>query len=108
MAAGGAGPLHAASVGRMLNCHKAYVPRLSGAYCALGMLHANVRHDLVRLHLQVLDESDPGGLLAVYRALEGEAREALSEGGFEEVPDGLPLRDGPALSGTAMGYPGGG
>lgn len=82
--AGGAGPLHAASVGRMLNCHKAYVPRLSGAFCALGMLHANVRHDLVRLHLQMLDESDPGGLLGVYRALEGEAREALTEGGFEE------------------------
>jgi N-methylhydantoinase A len=67
----------------MLNCHKAYVPRLSGAYCALGMLHANVRHDLVRLHLQVLDESDPGGLLAVYRALEGEAR-SPNGGGFEE------------------------
>lgn len=83
VAAGGAGPLHAASVGRMLNCQRAYVPRLSGAFCALGMLHANVRHDLVCLHLQVLDESDPGGLLAVYRAVEGEAREALSEGGFE-------------------------
>jgi N-methylhydantoinase A len=84
VAAGGAGPLHAATVGRMLNCHKAYIPRLSGAYCALGMLHANVRHDLVRLHLQMLEESDPGGLLAVYRALEGEARETLTEGGFEE------------------------
>jgi N-methylhydantoinase A len=84
VAAGGAGPLHAASVGRLLNCDKAYIPRLSGAFCALGMLHANVRHDLVRLHLQVLDESDPDRLLAVYRAIEGEAREALSEGGFEE------------------------
>jgi N-methylhydantoinase A len=84
VAAGGAGPLHAATVGRMLNCRKAYGPRLSGAFCALGMLHANVRHDLVHLHLQVLEESDPGGLLAVYRALEDEAREALSEGGFEE------------------------
>jgi N-methylhydantoinase A len=84
VAAGGAGPLHAASVGRMLNCRKAYVPRLSGAFCALGMLHANVRHDLVRLHLQVLDEAEPRGLLPVYRALEENARKALSEGGFEE------------------------
>jgi N-methylhydantoinase A len=83
VAAGGAGPLHAASVGRMLNCRKAYVPRLSGAFCALGMLHANVRHDLVRLHLQLLDESDPRDLLAAYRALERDARETLSGGGFE-------------------------
>jgi N-methylhydantoinase A len=84
VAAGGAGPLHAASVGRMLNCRKAYVPRLSGAFCALGMLHANVRHDLVRLHLQVLDESDPSALLAVFGALKVEARQALSEGGFAQ------------------------
>ena len=84
VAAGGAGPLHAASVGRMLNCRKAYVPRLSGAFCALGMLHVNVRHDLVRLHLQLLDESDPRDLLAAYRALEEDARETLSRGGFEE------------------------
>jgi N-methylhydantoinase A len=84
VAAGGAGPLHAASVGRLLNCRRAYVPRLSGAFCALGMLHANVRHDLIRLHLQRLDESDASELSQIFRALEGDARKMLADGGFAE------------------------
>ena len=37
--AGGAGPMHGAGIGRLLGCREVYVPRLSGVYCALGMLH---------------------------------------------------------------------
>jgi N-methylhydantoinase A len=84
LAAGGAGPLHAVSVGRMLNCRTAYVPRLSGGFCALGMLHANVRHDLVRGRLQQLDDIDPKEFLASFRTLESEARASLAAGGFAE------------------------
>jgi N-methylhydantoinase A len=84
IAAGGAGPLHAANVGRMLNCRRVYVSRLSGAYCALGMLYADVRHDVVRPHLQRLDEISANDLVAAFRPLEVEARRALAEGGFDE------------------------
>jgi len=84
IAGGGAGPLHAASIGRMLNCRNVFVPRLSGAYCALGMLHADVRHDVVRLHLQLLNEISPNDLLSAFRSHELEARRALAEGGFDE------------------------
>ena len=52
VAAGGAGPMHGAAVGRQLGCRRVYVPRLAGAFCALGMLHADVRHDYVRIQLE--------------------------------------------------------
>ena len=85
IAGGGAGPLHAASIGRMLNCRKVYVPRLSGAYCAMGMLRADVRHDVVRPYIQPLDGVSAKDLLSEFRTHELAARRALAEGGFEEA-----------------------
>jgi N-methylhydantoinase A len=82
VAAGGAGPMHGASVGRMLGCTKLYVPRLSGVFCALGMLHADVRHDFVRVHLARLDQADPAALDGMFADLEGQAREMLEADGF--------------------------
>ena len=57
VACGGAGPMHGASVGRLLGCARVYIPRLSGAFCAMGMLHSNVRHDLLRVHFAALDDA---------------------------------------------------
>jgi N-methylhydantoinase A len=85
VASGGAGPLHGTSVGRALSCRRVYVPRLAGAFCALGMLNANVRHDFVRGHIELLDEISPGAVEAVYRELEVEARQALADGGFADT-----------------------
>ena len=84
VAGGGAGPMHAASIGRMLNCRKVYVPRQSGAYCAMGMLRADVRHDVVRPHIQPLNEVSSKDLVSAFRTHELAARRALAEGGFEE------------------------
>lgn len=85
VASGGAGPLHGTSVGRTLNCRRVYVPRLAGAFCAIGMLNANVRHDFVRGHIVTLDEMSPEGIAEVYRELEVEARQALTDGGFADT-----------------------
>ncbi|MCP5367966.1 MAG: hydantoinase/oxoprolinase family protein [Hyphomicrobiales bacterium] len=82
VAAGGAGPMHGAPVGRLLGCPRVYVPRLSGVFCALGMLHTNVRHDFVRVHMQPLAEADPAAVEALYGELEAEGRRALAAGGF--------------------------
>lgn len=89
VAGGGAGPMHGAVIGRLLNCPKVYVPRLSGAFCALGMLHSNVRHDYVRVHIVRLDDADPDGLEAVFRELEEQASGILREAGF--LPDATRL-----------------
>jgi N-methylhydantoinase A len=82
VACGGAGPLHGAEVGRRLGCRRVYVPRLSGAFCALGMLHADVRHDYVRVHLDQLDNSDARRIAAVFAELEHQAADTLAREGF--------------------------
>ncbi len=86
VAAGGAGPVHGAEVGRKLGCRRVYVPRLAGAFCALGMLHADVRHDYVRMQLGDLDAIDPTRVERLFAALEAEARHTLQQEGFA-APD---------------------
>jgi N-methylhydantoinase A len=82
VACGGAGPLHGVEVGRRLGCRRVYVPRLSGAFCALGMLHADVRHDYVRVHLDRLDGADATRMVAIFAELETQARTTLAREGF--------------------------
>jgi N-methylhydantoinase A len=73
VAAGGAGPLHGADIGRALGCRRVYLPRLSGAFCALGMLLADMRPDYVRMHLARLDDADRERIAAIFAGLEAEA-----------------------------------
>ena len=80
--AGGAGPMHGASVGRRLGCRRLYVPRLSGAFCALGMLNVDVRHDLSRVFVGNLEVIDEGRLEPTFSALETEGLRLLAAGGF--------------------------
>jgi N-methylhydantoinase A len=89
VAAGGAGPVHGVAVGRALGCHRVYVPRLAGAFCALGMLHADVRHDYVRMHLGDLDHIDRSSVETVFTVLEAEARQTLEQEGFGLADIGL-------------------
>lgn len=89
VACGGAGPMHGASVGRLLGCAKVYIPRLSGAFCAIGMLHANVRHDLVRVTFAPLDDADPDQLNRRFAEMEADAREMLAADGFDDTASGF-------------------
>ncbi|MSP89805.1 MAG: hydantoinase/oxoprolinase family protein [Alphaproteobacteria bacterium] len=82
VACGGAGPLHGVEVGRQLGCRRVYVPRLSGAFCALGMLHADVRHDYVRVHLDRLDGADVARMDGIFAELETQAKATLAREGF--------------------------
>lgn len=82
VAGGGAGPLHAAAVGRALGCAQVYVPRLAGAFCALGMLHTDIRHDYVAMCLGRLDDIADSTLDALFNDLEATAIAALQREGF--------------------------
>ena len=82
VAAGGAGPMHGCSVGRALGCRQVLVPRLAGAFCAVGMLHSDVRHDLTAVATGRLDEIDPAALTGRFEAMEDEGRARLAAGGF--------------------------
>ena len=80
--AGGAGPMHGAAVGRQLGCKQLYVPRISGAFCALGMLNVDVRHDLMRAFFISLDAAHDAGLEMELQELATEAYELLEREGF--------------------------
>jgi N-methylhydantoinase A len=82
VAAGGAGPMHGAAVGRALGCARVYLPRLSGAFCALGMLHADVRHDEVRVHFADLDRIADADLDGIFAGLERDMLSTLAKEGF--------------------------
>lgn len=84
VAAGGAGPLHAVAVARPLGSPRAYVPRLSGAFCALGMLYSDVRHDYVRVFFDKLDSAETEKAEAVFGQLERQARATLAREGFAD------------------------
>ena len=89
VAAGGAGPLHGCSVGRALGCRQVFLPRLAGAFCALGMLHSEVRHDFMRVHFADLDAADHPALDRLFKELEDDACTTLRREQFEVGAIGL-------------------
>ena len=82
VAAGGAGPMHGASVAAGLGCDRVYVPRDAGALCAIGMLHSDVRQDFTRFLMGSLDELDLAEIDAGFEALRAQALEVMSGEGF--------------------------
>lgn len=85
VAAGGAGPLHGASVAKAIGCKAAYVPRLAGVFCAFGMCNSDIRHDYVRTWLHTLDRHfDRGGVEMAFGDLEGSAQTLLKAQGFSD------------------------
>jgi N-methylhydantoinase A len=82
VAGGGAGALHAVTVARALGCRRVYVPRVAGAFCALGMLNSDVRHDFLRVHFDRLERHDTVAVARIFGQLEEEARATLQREGF--------------------------
>jgi N-methylhydantoinase A len=76
VAAGGAGPMHGASVARALGCRRALLPRAAGAFCAMGMLQSDVRQDYLQVFLADLDKVDEAALEPGFAALEARAGDA--------------------------------
>ena len=83
IACGGAGPMHGAGVGRRLGARAVYVPRQAGAFCAIGMQHADVRRDFVQVLMRRLDDAVGPALAAGFAALEHQAADALRREGFQ-------------------------
>lgn len=82
VAGGGAGPLHAAAVGRAMKCAQVFIPKLSGAFCAIGMLNTNLQHDYMRVLLGRLNEVPEQRLNDKFLDLERQATEVLGREGF--------------------------
>ncbi|MBI08238.1 MAG: 5-oxoprolinase [Rhodospirillaceae bacterium] len=85
VASGGAGPMHGASVGRMLGCRAVYIPRLSGVFCALGMLNTDLRLDFVRTRYSRLEDVTSQELEKIFAELEADAMAQLEASGAPRV-----------------------
>ena len=82
LAFGGNGPVHAATLARLLDMRRILVPPAPGVFSALGMLFPDIEHHYVRTHKRRLDELDTAALDAAFGALIDAGRQALHDEGF--------------------------
>jgi N-methylhydantoinase A len=83
VAFGGAGPLHAAALARDLGIRRVLVPPAPGILCALGLLVAPLRLDLVRTRVVLLGTTTGAELTQAFEDLERQASAWLDH---EAVP----------------------
>ena len=82
---GGAGPVHAAAVAMELGIRDVIVPRQSGVFCAVGMLFADLKYDLVRSYCASGEQLDPERWRALFGGMADQGRSTLvSEGARPE------------------------
>jgi N-methylhydantoinase A len=80
VAYGGAGPLHASAIAREIGMSRVIVPRSPGHFCAFGMLHSDLRYDLVRTWFMRLDDVHFDEIAGAFAALAAEGKAALEKG----------------------------
>ena len=84
VAFGGAGPLHANAVAKLMGSFPVIVPPAPGLLCALGDLVADFRNEFARTLIRVVDESDKETVLEIFDELEGRARQWMRDEGIDE------------------------
>ena len=83
LAFGGAGPVHAYQLAKLLKLKRLICPLGAGVMSALGFLVAAPAIDLVRSYVTRLIDIDWDHLNAIYAAMEQEALERLTEAGAD-------------------------
>lgn len=81
VAFGGAGPMHAIALAEELGITEVIIPWASGAFSAWGMLHTEMRRDLVRSHYRPPATIDGAELAQVFRELTAEGDALLAADG---------------------------
>ena len=82
IAFGGAGPLHAVAIAREISIPKVIIPKLPGAFSALGMLMAEWRQDFVRTLIGELGKVNPESATVAFSELRAAGEKALARDGF--------------------------
>ena len=77
---GGAGPMHAAALGRELGVHRTIIPPLVGLFSAFGMLATAPRIDVARTRLMRADDAGVAAALELFGVLEAEATTRFDAG----------------------------
>jgi len=81
--AGGAGPVHAASLAKELRIRRIVIPRWSSCFCALGGVIADIRHDYVTSIISLTSAIDPAMLSEAYVRMKGAGNETLEREGVK-------------------------
>lgn len=81
VAFGGAGALHAVQLAEALSIDRILIPPAPGNLSAMGLVCADVRHDLTRTHVGELGSLDADQVHGLYRQLLDEAAQLLDEDG---------------------------
>lgn len=89
VASGGAGGLHAPTLGRELGVKEILVPRAPGQFSAWGMLTADLRKDLVRTNVGPFDAAAAPAIDDGFADLTARAQEAFAAEGID--PDELTI-----------------
>lgn len=84
VAFGGAGPMHAVALAEELGITEVVVPWACGAFSAWGMLHTDMRRDLVRSHYRQPHEISLEGLEEVFGELIAQGNELLEADGVPQ------------------------
>ncbi|MBO1077177.1 hydantoinase/oxoprolinase family protein [Roseomonas marmotae] len=83
-AIGGNGSVHGTKLADDLRMNMVIVPPASGVFSALGLLFADVEHQVIRTFYRHLHEVDPAAMTKMLMEMEREARGQLADGGFDE------------------------
>ncbi len=83
-AIGGNGSVHGTKLADDLRMNTVIVPPASGVFSALGLLFADVEHQVIRTYYRRVTEIDPAELSLMLEEMVAEARRLLADGGFPE------------------------
>ena len=83
---GGAGPLHACELAKVLQVGKVLVPRFPGAFSALGALISKPRFDYRQTYWMVFSKIDPKKANQIFQQLENRVDEDFKREGINEKP----------------------
>lgn len=86
VAFGGAGPMHANALARLIQASPVIIPPTPGVMSSFGFLSADIQNEFTKMYLKLKDESSPEDLQKKFDALIDEAEEWLDS---EKVPESL-------------------
>jgi N-methylhydantoinase A len=99
---GGAGPVHAWAVGRILRVPHVLVPFGAGAISAWGLLVAPLTFDFVRTASERLDRADWSRINQLFAAMEAEGRDVLARA--DVAPADIVIRRTAEMRYTGQGH----
>jgi N-methylhydantoinase A len=86
-AIGGNGPVHASSLAEASGMNRVIVPPVAGLFSALGLLFADVEHQLVTAFYRRVDKTNAAELQAAFEPLVAEGTQLLVAEGYPEAKD---------------------